>query len=260
VNSFIINNSNIYCALDENCDNILIISLSDYDKKTYLTGHYCGVTDLTLTRNYLISTDIEGNIVVWYNNTIIKYANVFHNYINTVCEIDNNQIAVLCFGKEKINFYDLLKYSNFLCLGSILNIKGSGLKNNMLKINENILAVAGSYIYIIDLRILQVINQINCVYANDTISSFHFNKKGYFFISQALTHLFNNELEKGILGYYQYLVDDNENIENNKLIKLASKHKCHEHFIYAIKQIDSETIVTGSYDGKVKFWNLKKIE
>ena len=260
VNSIIVNNNNIYCALDENTENILIISLSDYNNKIYLSGHNYGVTDLTFTKNYLMSTDIKGNIFAWYNNEIVKKANDICDYINSIIEIDNDEIAVLCFKKEKINFYDLFHYSTFLCINSIYNIKGSGLKNNMLKLNENILAVAGTYIYIIDLRYLQVINQIYCFYANDSISSFHFNNKGFFFVSQALTNDYNDDdLDKGILGYYQYCFDDKDYPEYNRLFKLASKIKCHEHFIYTIKKIDSETIVTGSYDGKMKFWNLKKI-
>ena len=46
--------------------------------------------------------------------------------------------------------------------------------------------------------------------------------------------------------------------EYNTLVKLASKSKCHDDYITSIKQIDSKTIVTGSYDGKIKFWNLKE--
>ena len=259
VNSMIVNNNNIYCALDEDTDNILIISLSDYNNKIYLSGHNYGVTDLTFTKNYLMSTDIKGNIFAWFNNEIVKKANDSCDYINSIIEVDNDQIAVLCFKKEKINFYDLFHYSTFLCINSIYNIKGSGLKNNMLKLNENILAVAGTFIYIIDLKCLQVINQIYCFYANDSISSFHFNNKGFFFVSQALTDQSHDDLEKGILGYYQYYFDNKEYPEYNRVYKLASKIKCHEHFIYTIKKIDSETIVTGSYDGKMKFWNLKKI-
>ena len=41
---------------------------------------------------------------------------------------------------------------------------------------------------------------------------------------------------------------------------MASKPKCHNHFISAIKQIDSQTIVTGSFDGKIKFWIVKDIQ
>ena len=165
------------------------------------------------------------------------------------------KIAILSFPCEKVKFYDL-RYSNLECIATIGNIKGSGFKNNMLQLNNNILAIAGTYIYIIDLNSLIVTNQINCVYANDCISSFHFNNKGYFFVSQALTNYFNNEIEKGTLSYYQYNFKDEFIPEKNTLVKLGSKSGCHKLFINSIKQIDSKTIVTGGFDGKIKFWNL----
>ena len=100
---------------------------------------------------------------------------------------------------------------------------------------------------------------INCIYANDSISSFHFNNRGFFFVSQALTDLWFDDLDKGTLGYYQYNFKNEIIPDKNTLVKLASKSKCHDKFISSIKQIDSETIVTGSFDGKIKFWNLKEI-
>ena len=262
VNSIIVKDDYIYCALDEPEENILIISLKDSEDKVYLNGHTCSVTDLTLTKyGYLVSSDIEGNILVWKDYVIKKSGNDFHSYINTISETkDNTQgIAILSFKEELIKFYDL-RYSTLECIETITNIKGSGLKHNMLKLNENILAVSGTYIYIIDLNALIVTNMINCVYANDCISNFHFNEKGFFFVSQALTHLWTDELEKGILAYYQYNFNDPIYPDVNTLVKLASKPNSHDHFISSIKQIDSNTIVTGGFDGKIKFWVLKEIK
>ena len=261
VNSIIVKDDNIYCALDEPEENILIMSLKDSEEKIYLEGHTCSVTDLTLTKyGYLVSSDIEGNIIVWKDNEIKKRGNDFHSYINTISETKNNTqgIAILSFKEELIKFYDL-RYSTLECIETITNIKGSGLKNNMLKLNENILAVSGTYIYIIDLNALIVTNMINCVYANDCISNFHFNDKGFFFVSQALTHSWTDELEKGILAYYQYNFNDPIYPDVNTLVKLASKPNSHDHFICSIKQVDSKTIVTGGFDGKIKFWVLNEI-
>jgi WD40 repeat protein len=261
VNSIIVKDDNIYCALDEPEENILIMSLKDSEEKIYLVGHTCSVTDLTLTKyGYLVSSDIEGNIIVWKDNEIKKRGNDFHSYINTISETKNNTqgIAILSFKEELIKFYDL-RYSTLECIETITNIKGSGLKNNMLKLNENILAVSGTYIYIIDLNALIVTNMINCVYANDCISNFHFNDKGFFFVSQALTHSWTDELEKGILAYYQYNFNDPIYPDVNTLVKLASKPNSHDHFICSIKQVDSKTIVTGGFDGKIKFWVLNEI-
>ncbi len=155
VNTINVDDKNIYCALDEEEDNILIISLNNYLNRIYLSGHNCGVTGLTLTKyGYMVSADIEGNVVVWSNNEVKKKGNDFCSRINTISEARESQqgIAVLSFGKEQIKFYDL-RYSILEAIETINNIKGSGLKNNMLKLNENILAVAGTYIYIIDLNI-----------------------------------------------------------------------------------------------------------
>ena len=262
VNSIAIVNNSIYCALEESEDNILIIPLDNKDDQVYLNGHTCPVTDLTLTKyGYLVSSDIEGNIFVWKNNEIKKTGNDFHSYINTITETKENTqgIAILSFKEELIKFYDL-RYSTLECLETITNIKGSGRKNNMLRLNENILAVAGTYIYIIDLNSLIVTNQINCLYANESISTFHFNDKGYFFVSQAFNHAWTDEYEKGILGYYQYNFKDPLYPDNNTLVKLASMPNSHGDFITSIKQIDSNTIATGGLDGKIKFWVLKEIK
>ena len=181
--------------------------------------------------------------------------------INTIRETKESTqgIAILSFIEETVRFYEL-RYSSLVSIETIKNIKGSGWKNNMLKLSENILAISGTYIYIIDLNSLSLTNIINCLYANDSISDFHFNNRGYFFVSQALTHLWTDELEKGTLGYYQYNYNSELFINENTLVKLASKNKCHDSYITSIKQIDSKTIVTGGYDGKIKFWILKDLD
>ena len=262
VNSIAIVNNSIYCALEEPEENILTISLDNKDDQVYLVGHSCPVTDLTMTKyGYLVSSDVEGNVFVWKDDIIKKTGNCFHSCINTITETKENTqgIAILNFKEEVIKFYDL-RYSTLECLETITNIKGSGRKNNMLRLNENILAVAGTFIYIIDLNSLIVTNMINCLYANESISTFHFNNKGYFFVSQALNHAWTDEYEKGILGYYQYNFKDPLYPDNNTLTKLASMPNGHDDFITAIKQVDSETIATGGLDGKIKFWNLKDIK
>ena len=258
VNSMKIDDKYIYCALNENTENILIISMDNYYNKIYLSGHNCAVTDLAIYKyGNFVSADKNGTVIHWEDNKIKKVLNDIKGYINTICLI-GTIVAILSFKLEMVKFYDL-RYSCLECIETIRDIKGSGFKNNMLKLNPNILAISGTYIYIIDLNSLIVTNRIYCLYANDSISSFHFNKKGYFFVSQALTHLWNNDIEKGILGYYQYNFKSEIIPEYNSLIKLASKSKCHNNFISAIKQLDKKTIVTGSFDGKIKFWNLKEI-
>ena len=263
VNSFKIYKDNIYCTLEETNDNILIISLNDFDDRKYLNGHSSSATDLTYTSyGYLVSADVKGDIIVWENNKPKKRINDFCNRINTITEINAKlqTIAILSFNQEQIKFYDL-RYSSLQPIETIEDIKGSGLQNNMLKLNKNMLAVAGTYLYIIDINSYIVTNKINCVYANDCISTSLtvIDDKGFFFMSQALTNVWFNEIEKGTLGYYEYDFIDEIIPDKNPLIKIASKNHCHELFISSIKKIDSDTIVTGAYDGKIKFWRLKPI-
>ena len=263
VNSFKIYKDNIYCTLEETNDNILIISLNDFDDRKYLSGHSSPATDLTYTSyGYLVSADIKGDIIVWEKNKPKKRINDFCNRINTITEINAKlqTIAILSFNQEQIKFYDL-RYSSLQPIETIEDIKGSGLQNNMLKLNKNMLAVAGTYLYIIDINSYIVTNKINCVYANDCISTSLtvIDDKGFFFMSQALTNVWFNEIEKGTLGYYEYDFIDEIIPDKNPLIKIASKNHCHELFISSIKKIDSDTIVTGAYDGKIKFWRLKSI-
>ena len=207
-NSFVIGKDNIYCSLNDNFNNILIISLNNTEKQIYLNGHDCSVTGVNVTNyGYLISADIKGKINVWKDNKIKKTINDFYRKINTICEINEplQRIAILSLYSEEVKFYDL-RYSQMQPLASIHDIKGSGLQNNMLKLNNNILAISGTYIYIIDINSFLLTNKINCVFANDTISTTLTidNNKGYFFVGQALADCFFDAVEKGTIGYYEY--------------------------------------------------------
>ena len=262
-NSFVIGKDNIYCSLNDNFNNILIISLNNTEKQIYLNGHDCSVTGVNVTNyGYLISADIKGKINVWKDNKIKKTINDFYRKINTICEINEplQRIAILSLYSEVVKFYDL-RYSQMEPLASIHDIKGSGLQNNMLKLNNNILAISGTYIYIIDINSFLLTNKINCVFANDTISTTLTidNNKGYFFVSQALTNSFFDNIEKGTIGYYEY---DFQNLlipDYNPLFKIGKKTHAHEHFITSIRSINSDTFVSSSMDGKIKFWKLTTI-
>ena len=263
VNSFKIYENSIYCALEKETDNILIISLDNFDDKIYLNGHSCEVSDLVLTSSkYLISADIEGNIKIWKDNEFQKSINDFHKRINTITEINERQqrIAILSFNEEKVKFYDL-KFSFLKPLSTIDNIKGSGFQNNMVKLNDNLLAISGTYMYIVDTTSFTVINSIYCFYANDCISAplSLIGNKGYFFVGQAMTNKFDDYLEKGTIGYYEYEFIDDSDPDENPLIKIASKNLCHNSYITCLKSIDEDSLVTGSYDGKIKFWKIKDI-
>ena len=263
IKSFRVYNDKIYCALDKNYDNILIMPIDNYDDKLYLNGHNCSVVGLTLAWDWLISADIQGTLHVWKDNQIKKSNNRdFKFAINTITEIDKGRarIAILSFKDKKVRFYDL-RYGDMISLTTIENILGSGLQNNMLKLNDNILAIAGSYIYIIDLQAFTITNRIWCTYANDCISNSISIKDncGYFFVCQALTNLMTDDLEKGTIGYYKYKFVSKIIPDDNKLIKIGSKSGCHKYFITSIRVIDDETIVTGGYDGKIKFWRIESI-
>ena len=43
----------------------------------------------------------------------------------------------------------------------------------------------------------------------------------------------------------------------NPLIKIASKNHYHESFISSIRKFNDDIIVSGAYDGKIKFWKKK---
>ena len=59
-------------------------------------------------------------------------------------------------------FFDL-RYNGMELLATIGNIMGSGLQNNMLKLNRNILAISGIYFYIIDINSFIITNIISCI-------------------------------------------------------------------------------------------------
>ena len=266
VTSFVIDNKYIYCSLAENYNNILIIPMDDTDKQFYLNEHSCSVSGVALTHyGKLISADINGKIIVWNDFKVYKTINDFKKRINTISEINEMQqkIAILSFYSETVKFYDL-RYSEMKPLTSISNIKGSGFQNNMLKLNNNILAIAGSYIYIIDLNSFIVTNTISCVFANVTISTSLIleddeSVKGFFFVGQTLTDSYTDDNEKGTIGYYEYDFNNRVIPDDNPLYKIGSKVHAHDHFITSIRSINFETFVTGSMDGKIKFWKIVEI-
>ena len=262
VNTLKIFKNKIYCALSELSDNILIISLDDIDNKTYLNGHTSFVSDLTCTSNgYLLSADIKGNIKIWDNLQIKNTINDFNKQISTITEIceKRQRLAILSFYEEQVKFYDL-SYTSLKPLATISDIKGSGFQNNMLQLSQNIIAIAGTFIYIIDIDSFILTNKFYCIYANDSISMplSLIDNKAYFFVGQAMTDKWDDDLEKGTIGYYEYEFKNETYPESNPLIKKAERSTCHHSFILSIRTI-GDTFVTGSYDGKIKFWKLKDI-
>ena len=262
VNSFKIFGDKIYCTLGE-IKNILIISLDNFDDKIELTGHSSEVKDLAYTAcGYLISADIGGNILVWKDNKVLKSINDFKKRINTISEIDEKRqrIAILSFNEEQIKFYEL-KYTCLEPMATVSEIKGSGFQNNMIKLNQNMLAIAGTYLYIVDTNSFVITNVINCIYANDCISISLSMKqnKGYYFVGQAMTNKWDDNLEKGTIGFYEYIFNNFDEPDDNPIIKVASKNHCHDSFITSIRRIDDDTVVSGAYDGKIKLWKIKDI-
>ena len=244
-----------------------IIPMDDTNEQFYLNEHSCSVSGVALTHyGKLISADINGKIIVWNDFKVYKTINDFKKRINTISEINEKQqrIAILSFHSETVKFYDL-RYSVMQPLSSISNISGSGLQNNMLKLNKNILAIAGSYIYIIDLNSFVVTNTIYCIFINATISTTSLilegdkSVKGLFFVGQALTNSFTDDKEKGTIGYYEYDFNNRVIPDDNPLYKIGSKVHAHDHFITSIRSINFETFVTGSMDGKIKFWKIVEI-
>ena len=199
---------------------------------------------------------------MWKDNQLKKKINDFRKKINTISEVNEKEqrLAILSFNEEQVKLYDL-RYTCLLPIATIYNIKGSGFQNNMIKLNQNMLAIAGTYMYIIDTNNFMITNIINCFYANDCISiSLHLiENKGYFFVGQAMTNIWDDDLEKGTIGFYEYNFKDFLIPDDNPLIKVGSKNHCHDLFISSIRRIDDDTVVSGAYDGKIKFWKIKHI-
>ena len=74
-----------------------------------------------------------------------------------------------------------------------------------------------------------------------------------------MTNIWDDDLEKGTIGFYEYNFKDFLIPDDNPLIKVASKNHCHDLFISSIRRIDDDTVVSGVYDGKIKFWIIKHI-
>lgn len=74
-----------------------------------------------------------------------------------------------------------------------------------------------------------------------------------------MTDKWDDDLEKGTIGFYEYDFENFDKPGENPLIKVASKNHCHDLFITTIRRNDDDTVVSGAYDGKIKVWKIKPI-
>ena len=256
-------NNKLYCCLDINSENICVLSTDEYyETLYYLNEHFNPVTSIIQTfKGYLISSDKSGEILVWNDDEKLKKRfNVFNANISNIYELNEKeqQISVFSYDRKALKFIDL-RYEDIFVLETIENIYGSGIKNNMVKLNEYNLAIVGTYIYIINLPILSLTNIIYTYYSNFLICDFklNYNKNIYFIISQSLANSIGEEQDKGTLGLYKYTINDELLSEQNELDKIISQEKCHAQFIISVLQIDENNIVTGCSDGTFKIWKVK---
>jgi WD40 repeat protein len=256
-------NNKIYCCLDINRENICILSTdTNYEILGYLNEHYYPVTAIIQTfKGYLVSCDKSGEILVWNENEKLKKRfNLFNANISNIYEINQKeqQLAVFSYDKKVVKFIDL-RYEDIFLLETIENIYASGIKNNMAKLNEFTLAMVGTYIYIINLPTFTLTNIIYTFYSNFTIVEHKLKKHRdniYFVISQSLANNIEEDEDKGTLGLYKYIINDELLSEQNELIKLANQENCHKQFIISIIQIDEKCIATGCSDGTFKIWKI----
>ena len=256
-------NNKLYCCLDINSENICVLSTDEYyETLYYLNEHFNPVTSIIQTfKGYLISSDKSGEILVWNDDEKLKKRfNVFNANISNIYELNEKeqQIAVFSYDRKALKFIDL-RYEDIFVLETIENIYGSGIKNNMVKLNEYNLAIVGTYIYIINIPILSLTNIIYTYYSNFLICDYKlkYNKNNYFIISQSLANNIDEEQDKGTLGLYKYTINDELLSEQNELDKIISQEKCHAQFIISVLQIDENNIVTGCSDGTFKLWKVK---
>ena len=256
-------NNKLYCCLDINSENICVLSTDEYyETLYYLNEHFNPVTSIIQTfKGYLISSDKSGEILVWNDDEKLKKRfNVFNANISNIYELNEKeqQIAVFSYDRKALKFIDL-RYEDIFVLETIENIYGSGIKNNMVKLNEYNLAIVGTYIYIINIPILSLTNIIYTYYSNFLICDYKlkYNKNIYFIISQSLANNIDEEQDKGTLGLYKYTINDELLSEQNELDKIISQEKCHTQFIISVLQIDENNIVTGCSDGTFKIWKVK---
>ena len=256
-------NNKLYCCLDINSENICVLSTDEYyETLYYLNEHFNPVTSIIQTfKGYLISSDKSGEILVWNDDEKLKKRfNVFNANISNIYELNEKeqQISVFSYDRKALKFIDL-RYEDIFVLETIENIYGSGIKNNMVKLNEYNLAIVGTYIYIINLPILSLTNIIYTYYSNFLICDYKlkYNKNIYFIISQSLANNIDEEQDKGTLGLYKYTINDELLSEQNELDKIISQEKCHTQFIISVLQIDENNIVTGCSDGTFKIWKVK---
>ena len=238
----------IYFGLRDNYNNILMISLKDYKQQSYLSYNCKGMIDVKGVEGGLVSISKEGHILFWRGDAVYKS---FYLYLelDTVTALSREIIAVLSSKSRVVKFFDYRKYSSIHCLGTLEGVSVSSCKNNMMMLTDILLGISGTYLYIVDINIYEVVGKISTFLANIAISPFYFNEEKEFFISQGSSE------EIGLLGYYRFEIENS--YQKGTLKKLASRSKCHSGCIISMRKIEDRTVVTAGQEGLIKFWKIK---
>ena len=219
---------------------IIKIFNNDYEIEKILYGHNSTVLKaIQLLNGNICSCSWDGTIKIWSkisSNYEINFTmNSQDSSIYSVLEINNNEIV----SSHSMNYNYFIKFwmlDRKICLKEIeINCVYLS-NNNLIKINDNIIAIGGvNKIYLIDIESLEVINILNLNISVYTI----------FKLSDNSFLMGDN---KGVLNQYDF---DESKIEFKLKGNIVNKNKI---FYTCFAQLYNGDIITGDCKGLINIW------
>ena len=220
--------------------NILIFSINNkinIQLENYLKGHKNSVYEgIEFTNGYIYSTSSDKTMRIWKKGEteIYKQNNkkTYKKEINAFIELNNDEIVGTNFYDEQIVF---LNSKTLEEVYTIQNIKCGSLTSSITLIDNDLLAVGGEGLYIINIITKKFVNHI--------IPNIHY-LKCLFYDYQTNEIIIGNEIGQ-ILNY---------NINNKQFELVKEKNINKENMIYSIKKSNNGKIAISS--NIIKIWEL----
>ncbi len=233
----------ITCSND---NTMKILSVNDDDNiniEQVLKSHQSSVYKVIEINDTLISISSDLNFKVWkkkYDNYICSNTIQFQKYrsYGNIMKINDNEFVTLSVGDCCLKFWDI---KTLKLIKEINNIKTCWGMENMCIIDDDILCIGGTdfegyyLIQISNHQILTIIKGPEKVYS----------------IKKCL----DGNIIFGIIDQDRSFSLTVCQFINGNFVQIEEKKACHSDGIHSIVELDDGTIVSGSEDNLIKFWN-----
>jgi len=212
----------ICCSSDTNISIFSIKNQNDIKLNLYIKGHKNSICEgIEFTNGFIYSSSLDKTIRIWEKSDTGKYIQkkkkVYENEINAFIELNNNEIVGTNFYKEQIIFLNSNTLEEKFKMG---NIKCGSLTSSITLIDNDLIAVGGEGLYIINVIKKKILHHIctskhylKCLFFDYDSNEIIIGNE----IGQILTYNLNNK-------NYE-LVNGKENNKNTNIYSINKNNK-----------------------------------